>query len=56
MTDKELAAAANAALKATTISYPAWKSRVDQGKYADVTATQWWKAFSQHGSLWNCIL
>jgi hypothetical protein len=32
-------------LKATTISYPDWKRRVDQGKYQDVTKTKWWQAF-----------
>jgi hypothetical protein len=45
MTDAELRDAAVAALKATTISYPEWKRRVDQGRYADVTATRWWQAF-----------
>ncbi len=45
MTDRELAAQAEAAFKATTITYPDWKRRVDQGKYPDVTVTKWWQGF-----------
>jgi hypothetical protein len=45
MTDPELRDAAVAALKATTVSYPTWKKKVDQGTYPDVTKTKWWQAF-----------
>lgn len=45
MTNKELRDQAVAALEATTISYPDWKRRVDQGRYPDVKKTKWWQAF-----------
>ena len=45
MTDAELRDAAVAALKRTTVSYPTWKRNVDQNRYSDVQATEWWKAF-----------
>lgn len=51
MTDPELRDAAVASLKRTTISYPAWKRKVDQGGYADVTVTAWWKAFDYLGKI-----
>ncbi len=44
-TNTDYAAQASAALKKTTISYPEWQRRVAQGRYADVTVTEWWKAF-----------
>lgn len=48
MTDRELAEAAVAALKRTTIPYPEWERRKSkppsQGGYADVTKTNWWQA------------
>src|SRR5438552_671366 len=34
-----------AALKATTISYPAWQQNATTGKYADVITTKWWQVF-----------
>jgi parallel beta helix pectate lyase-like protein len=46
VTDAELRDLAVAALKATTVSYPTWKKKVDQGAYPDVTKTKWWQAFS----------
>lgn len=33
-----------AELRLTTISYPDWKRRLDQGRYQNPSATHWWKA------------
>jgi hypothetical protein len=46
MTDTELRDAAVQALKMTTVSYPTWKKKVEQGTYPDVTKTRWWQAFN----------
>jgi hypothetical protein len=48
MTDRELAQQVEAALKATTVSYPTWKRNVAAGKYnpKDGSGTQWGKAFA----------
>jgi hypothetical protein len=46
MTDRELRDAAVRALKATTISYPRWESRVEAGYYPRPEDTQWGKAFA----------
>lgn len=51
MTDKELAAAADAAFRATTISYQDWQRRTQQGKYPDVTKTKWWQGFDALGKI-----
>ncbi len=51
MTDTELRDLALAALKKTTISYPNWLSRLQQGKYADVTQTEWWRAMDALGKI-----
>jgi hypothetical protein len=48
MTDRELAQQAEAALKATTVSYPTWATKVAAGKYnpPDGSGTQWGKALA----------
>ncbi len=48
MTDKELADQVKASLEATTISYPAWLLKLQQGKYTppDGSTTNWGKAFA----------
>src|SRR5688572_22380375 len=48
MTDRELAAQAEASLRRTTVSYPEWQRRVAAGKYTpkDGSATEWGKAFA----------
>lgn len=51
MTDTELRDLALAALKKTSISYPNWLSRLQQGKYADVTHTEWWRAMDALGKI-----
>lgn len=43
LTNRELADKAEAAFKATTISYPAWQKKVANGDYADVKTTKWWQ-------------
>ena len=45
LSNAELRDQAVVALKATTISYPDWKSRLDQGKYPDPSKTKWQQAF-----------
>lgn len=45
MTDKELRDVAVAALRKTTVTYQAWEAKRVAGKYPDVLATQWGKAF-----------
>jgi hypothetical protein len=48
MTDQERAAAAEAALKRTTVSYPEWVKRKNAGRYnpKDGSTTEWGKAFT----------
>lgn len=46
MTDSELRDQAVEHLKKTTISYPVWKKRVDEGYYKFPENTEWGKAFS----------
>lgn len=51
MTDRELADAAVAALKKTTITYGEWLKRQARGAYKDVTLTEWWKALDALGKI-----
>lgn len=51
MTDAELRDAAVASLKRTTISFPEWQRRVATGRYADVTKTEWGRAFDALGKI-----
>lgn len=48
MTDRELALAAEQALRRTTVSYPEWVKRVNAGRYTpkDGSSTEWGKAFA----------
>ena len=47
MTDRELAALAEQALKRTTVSYPEWVKRKTAGRYpAGGANTEWGKAFN----------
>ena len=48
MTDRELAAQAEAHLRRTTVSFPEWQRRVAAGKYTpkDGSTTEWGKAFA----------
>jgi hypothetical protein len=50
-TDAEYARAAETAAKKTTITYADWKRKVDQGKYSDVTTTEWYKLFDALGHI-----
>ena len=40
-------AAAEVHLSQTTVSYVAWKDRVNRDFYADVTKTRWWVALNE---------
>jgi len=44
-TNAELRDQAVAALKATTVSYPVWKAKLDAGSYPDPSKTKWQQAF-----------
>ena len=51
MTDKQLAAKADAAFRATTITYQDWQRRLQQGKYPDPSKTKWWQGFDALGKI-----
>ena len=51
MTDKQLAAQADAAFRATTITYQEWQRRLQQGKYPDPSKTKWWQGFDALGQI-----
>lgn len=47
MTDRQLADEVDGHLRATTVSYPEYERRRAQGRYVDITKTQWWQAFNK---------
>lgn len=53
MTDRELAAQADAHLRRTTVSYPEWVKRKAAGRYSptDGSGTEWGKAFAALGKI-----
>jgi hypothetical protein len=42
---KDLIELAEESARASTVTYPTWKSRLDAGKYQRPETTAWWKVF-----------